>query len=417
MTPPFQVPDEVGHYWRAYTIARGEIIPSMLNGRPSAAVPLGVRQLVANLWLPTAGRPELKVGWSRLRAAVMIPLDRSDPVAVTVAAHYTPVPYSAAALGCWIGDTFDMRPLFSFYLGRLLNAFALLILIYASMQRLQSGGFVIAAVGLLPMTLYLAGSYSPDAITIGMACYVTALVLNPQPGRRYWFSLFSSAFILSLCKPVYFLLPMVAIVASWSERKRNFYRYAGVVAAVIAGVGISAATARRGYFPMRTDIAIDTAAQMTYVEAHPQRFVLLAVRDYVEHSAQYADHFVGHLGWLDIQLPKVPVAIVFVSLMIVGLLTPGAPNLATRIAAWAVILVSCLLISLSQYLVWTRVGANAIEGMQGRYLLPLAPLALKTIGLRGAWTVRAERWTVPLFLALVVALDLIGLAFVVRRYY
>jgi len=63
------------------------------------------------------------------------------------------------------------------------------------------------------------------------------------------------------------------------------------------------------------------------------------------------------------------------------------------------------------------VGANAIEGMQGRYLVPLAPLALKTIGLKGTWTDRAERWTVPLFLALVVALDLVGLAFVVRRYY
>src|SRR5581483_5311844 len=109
ITPPFQVPDEVGHCWRAYTIARGEIIPSMLNGRPSAAVPLGVRRLVANLWLATAGRSELKVGWPRLHAAVMIPLGRSNPVSVTFPAHYAPVPYAAAALGCWIGDTFDPR--------------------------------------------------------------------------------------------------------------------------------------------------------------------------------------------------------------------------------------------------------------------------------------------------------------------
>ena len=364
-TPPFQVPDEVGHYWRAYAIARGELVPTMLNGRPSALVPLGVRELVANLWVATAGRPELKVGWPRVRAAASIPLGRSKPVSVTFPAHYTPVPYAATALGCWIGETSGMRPLYSFYLGRLLNACALLILIYASVQRVQSGGFAIAAVGLLPMTLYLAGSYSPDAITIGVACYVIALVLSPQPGRRYWVSLFLSALVLSLCKPVYFLLPLLAIVITWSDRKRNLPRYAGLVAAVIAGVAVSAATAGRAYFPMRADIAIDVAAQVKYVEAHPLRFVLLAGRDYVEHAAQYADHFVGHLGWLDIQLPKALVAVVFVLLVIVGLSTPGAPNLATRISAWAVILVSCLLISLSQYLVWTKVGANAIEGMQG----------------------------------------------------
>ncbi|HEY3053692.1 MAG TPA: hypothetical protein VGK04_09935, partial [Thermoanaerobaculia bacterium] len=69
MTPPFQAPDEVGHFWRASALARGAFIPDLSGGVPSALVPKGVRSLVGALWVNTAGNPAAKVGYSRIRAA------------------------------------------------------------------------------------------------------------------------------------------------------------------------------------------------------------------------------------------------------------------------------------------------------------------------------------------------------------
>jgi uncharacterized membrane protein len=72
-------------------------------------------------------------------------------------------------------------------------------------------------------------------------------------------------------------------------------------------------------------------------------------------------------------------------------------------------------ISASQYLAWTTVAGNTIEGMQGRYFLPLAPLSLKIIGLPRTFV--PERWSAMLFATSALLLNMIGLILVVRRYY
>jgi uncharacterized membrane protein len=48
------------------------------------------------------------------------------------------------------------------------------------------------------------------------------------------------------------------------------------------------------------------------------------------------------------------------------------------------LLSSCGLLFLSQYLTWTSVSSPVVEGIQGRYLLPMLPtFALCTMGLAG----------------------------------
>lgn len=414
-TPPFQAPDEVGHYWRAYTLARGEVLPSIINGKPTGLVPRGVRDIVVHLWVPTAGHPELKIGTSRLRAAAGVSLQRSELVPVTFPAQYTPVPYTATVIACWVGNQLNLRPLLTFYLGRVLNAGALLLLIVASVRRPGASSDAVAAVALLPMTLFLAGSYSPDAITIGTACYVTSLVLAPEDSRPYWYRLVFSALGLALCKPVYFLVPLMAFATTRLPWRKNTYRYAALIVAILAGVGMSAATARRNYFPMRTGVVTNPSLQFAYVQMHPVRFVSLALRDYVQHASQYEDQFVGHLGWLDIQLPQPLVTLTFFLLIAVGVSSPANITMSARINGAIIIAASCLLISLSQYLAWASVGGNAIEGMQGRYFLPLAPLSLKIIGLPR--TLVPGKWPAMLFVISALLLDVIGLTLVVRRYY
>ncbi len=76
--------------------------------------------------------------------------------------------------------------------------------------------------------------------------------------------------------------------------------------------------------------------------------------------------------------------------------------------------VACLwLVVISQYLTWTNVGENRIDGPQGRYLLPLVPMLV----LAFARTRREEaggRWPAMLPVAAaavdVVALPLAALA-------
>jgi uncharacterized membrane protein len=50
-----------------------------------------------------------------------------------------------------------------------------------------------------------------------------------------------------------------------------------------------------------------------------------------------------------------------------------------RLLAAVVAIASIVSIELSEYISWTAVGANVIEGVQGRYFIPIAPLLLVAI--------------------------------------
>ena len=49
ITPPFQVPDEIVHFDRAYQISKGEIFETKLNNTVGGYIPLSIMQLEVNV--------------------------------------------------------------------------------------------------------------------------------------------------------------------------------------------------------------------------------------------------------------------------------------------------------------------------------------------------------------------------------
>jgi hypothetical protein len=377
VTPPFQSPDEVGHYWHATAIARGDLLPRKFDGRPSAMIPRDARDLVATLWMELAGkdvpydRAKLSEAW-RLRAG-------DELVRVSFPSFYTPVPYLPQALAIACGRVMHARPLLVFYAGRVLNAAAAVLLVMLAMRLLPDAAWVFGTVGLTPMFLYLAGSFSADAVTNGLAfCTVAAAIRGAT-------ALPVVATLLSLVKPGYALLAFVSV------RRRASVAIA--VIGVAAGAWFASSVARDAYYPMRSDVVTDATAQAGHVMRAPLHFARIATVDYARHGLQYLDHLVGRLGWLDVGLPRV-ILVAFVLLFAYATLSVNVTLRAVDRAVIAAVFVATLLIvSLSQYLLWTPVGSEAVEGMQGRYLLPAAPLVLLALSaprLRGRWWVPAS---------------------------
>jgi uncharacterized membrane protein len=91
-----------------------------------------------------------------------------------------------------------------------------------------------------------------------------------------------------------------------------------------------------------------------------------------------AQMFVGNLGWQDTLFPSIYyklVGITFLMTLVAEITDREAWNTrVTGIVSLAVVTaVGCLYISL--YLIWTSVGKDTIDGVAGRYLLPLAMFA------------------------------------------
>jgi uncharacterized membrane protein len=321
-----------------------------------------------------------------LRRAYAIPAEREQRVMLPFATWYTPLPYAAQSLAALAGRLLDLRPLVTFYLGRIANVAAASLIV--ALAFLVAGPWrpAVAVVALLPMTLAQFGSWSADALTIAMSFLVCALMLRSLSGSpladREQRLLVAAAFALGLCKPVYFCIPLLVWVVRSTTRRR-----VAVTVAVIAGVALSVIAARHAYYNPRLGLPVDPAQQLRDVLARPLAFAVVAARDLVSNDF-YIESIIGRLGYNDLKLPALLRALELALLALVCVTSSAAMAIPQRLATMSVVVATAFGIALSQYLVWTIVGAPYIEGIQGRYFLPIVPLVIGAVAVRTRWRVR-----------------------------
>ena len=130
---------------------------------------------------------------------------------------------------------------------------------------------------------------------------------------------------------------------------------------------------------VRYGAAVDAGRQIRHALLHPFDFLQVLANDYLIHGSWYLAQFVGQLGWLDTRLPMA-FLLTYLGVLLALLLADAGPGLEVRprqrwLAA-SLTFAAMALISASQYAAWTPLGARAIEGIQGRYFIPLAPAAM-----------------------------------------
>jgi uncharacterized membrane protein len=135
-------------------------------------------------------------------------------------------------------------------------------------------------------------------------------------------------------------------------------------------------------------------AQLHVLLASPLRLVALPYRSLLAGWEHYWREFIGVLGSLDVLLPE-PVYRTWawiVILAVAGCLLferqPPPPRTRVRCAIInGIILFSLAASSLTafilQYLSWTRVGTALIDGVQGRYFIPVAVFGVPLLQLAG----------------------------------
>ena len=129
------------------------------------------------------------------------------------------------------------------------------------------------------------------------------------------------------------------------------------------------------------------------------------------HWRYYVDGTVGRLGLNELPLPAAIVVIEVVTVIAAAITSKRVLNTAARIVAIGIFIATAVGVVLSQYMIWSIVCGDTIEGVQGRYFLPIVPLALLAI----SW----NRWRFdPRVLAAVaVVCNAFAFAAIVRRYW
>ena len=313
-------------------------------------------------------------------------------------ASYSTLGYIPSAIGLWLGRLLHLPFALIAFMGRLFNLLSYSIVCYFAIKVIPVKKNLLAAVALLPTSLFLASNYSYDPWVTSFLLLAVALVTREACEKgstitcgRWCLILF--VFFLALGpKAIYF--PLVALMLlipkeRFESGRQRAALYGAAVAVVVVATlsfvlpmlvssGVVATDTRGG-------LDVSSSGQIAGILSDPLGFLATMLsflfNDYltVGSSDGYITSF-AYLGDLSKTIPALGgVGIVY--LVAVALTDSDRRSMAissvSRAAyVFAVLFVTVFLVAASLYVSFTPVGYGSVLGCQPRYLLPLVFPAL-----------------------------------------
>ena len=436
--PPFEGGDEFAHFLRAYQVSEGGFVAESLDRRVGGTLPRSLGVAVQRTLKDVPFHPDKKHHIREILAVLYLDLKPADRVFMDFpnSALTFPVPYIPQTVAIGAGRLLGLSPLFLLYFGRLLNLAAWSLLVWQAVRLAPFGKWLFIGLAFAPMSLFQASTLSPDAATNGLAFVWVALCLRHHVERgplsyRQLLVLFTLAVAVALTKTPYVVLVLLWFLIPPARLGRRT-RFLALSALLLAGTAVLALgwasivhsfnLPYGAYHPGVRDgqaliAGADPDRQLARIVANPIGYASVLGKSFA-HSVAFVHYsFIGQLGW-DVFLPNWLVW-TYTGLLLGLTLVDNAgnarfgwpPRLLMIIVAGAT---ACVVGTLL-YLVWTPVGRARIEGLHGRYLIPIgAPTLLALSPGRDLEISRPIGAITPMAIALFLSLTLVTL---IRRYY
>lgn len=397
--PPFQSPDEDSHFKKAYVVSRGQLFPTSQNGIVGYEIPVNMITYI-NEKLTYIGNRDKKYTYSEEIVDDKLPKDYSEVVFQKFStAEVTPIAYIAPATGIifskittkLIGmDNISVVTMLHFA-----RAFSLLLYIYLVYLAIKMTPILkktFCVIGLLPMSLALAVAISYDSVLIALSLLSTALILKlifdddvKKVTYKYLIAFGIIAFILLSIKTIYItvLIPLIFIPKE---------KYDGKIKEIIKCFGIMIAIAIVLYMinkiPLinlqRNATENNSGEQLKYIITNPISYLKTLIKTMFFNRNFYFSGMIGMFGLIDTYVPTV--YIVMYSLSAIGVILSDFSICPVKfnwkyksLAALGSVATICAVFT-GLYILWTSmelgVGAETITGVQGRYFIPIIPLAM-----------------------------------------
>lgn len=395
LIPPLAGGNEQMNFQRAVSVANGQplVKPVPIPGglidltsradarfREGAQPPFGYSR---SDWQPLADIP-LQAAQPRI--------SRPNPIAVLNPASYIP---QAAAIA--IAEASALSPLMIFYLGRVGGLIGGIALTFFAIRIMPVHKLGLTALALMPPVLFSRSTLDADQLTNGLAFLFAAMAAREigSSGRlseARIAGLAIAAFLLALSKSAYLLIPLLSLAIP--AKRFGSMRRKSLACALICLPGIIGSLAwmlllKLTYFTAvkyRTwSGVVDPQQQLALVLSHPFTFAGTILR------TLFATLFlplavIQFLGTFGPPVTMPLLLIVAVAGLLAATILSDAPTALrplrsgpTRILVAAIVVLTLGLILTLLYLQWTRLGGPVIDGFNGRYLYPLAPLLLLMI--------------------------------------
>ncbi|GGL37480.1 DUF2142 domain-containing protein [Nocardia jinanensis] len=399
MSPPFWGHDELTQFGRAYQVAHGGLNPTRIEDDRGVSyggeVPAAVEALMGyalNDYTHNPGEPYPDVAdpaaYQRLGDAPVT--DERKIIWFTNTAAYSAVPYVPNAIGIRFAELIDADAGTMVRLTRLSGLAAYLLVVGFGLwalrkHRIQWLAFTVAV---LPIAVFQAGTVTADTLTNALAVLVSvllvkALFLGERLGRVETTAVLATAILLPLCKPTYVLLAMLVVLIPAARLGLDGWRrWLTWACAAVGAIGFAvwmkiAAPTGEGTSLMRPReqwYTVDTGEQLTGILTGPFGFLRTFWESILRRDQEWFTEFFGELGFAYIEVPATAVVACLLAFAVsVGMAERfDRPDFRRTLVVALTMAASVAMIYVTLYMSFTPVGYYIIDGVQGRYFIPLA---------------------------------------------
>lgn len=398
--PPFQKFDEPSHFIRVIALSRGQlfcqnnhfIIPEAYNNLPQEYNFQKV--LLDNEKFPLA-LMDFSKKWTTddLKEKVEINGCRQNFLG-----------YFPNTLGVLL-TSWTSRPLVIFYAGRIFGFLFFVSMLIISLKIINPKfQYLLWFYALMPMIIHQATAFSYDVVIISLTLPLTALWINKITKQRFnkihWMLVALMVLVIAIIKPIYLPLFFIFGLNNWNI-KLKYKEFIAVILMAILIVGVGRIGKGEGNYPT----FVNPKLQLQLIINDPVYFFEVVGNTWMDKWISHLEEMIGVVGWRS--TPMINNYLNFTFLILAAYLVTklakdfkNITNTRQLIGIFAVILSVIFLGTLAMYLTWSPVGDKSVEGIQGRYWLPLVPYWLVLFGGLTAYA-NKTRWFKNLIICLV----------------
>lgn len=390
--PPFQKADESYHY-RNMLVVVGRI-RALMSGQPGLKIYKEEYELNKRMMsvLVTSGshvKFPVSLYKSHLNYKNQNLMETESKLNLAVVIQYLP-----AAIGYLMGFGY---PLIGYFLAR---SFSLLFFLgcllgsYIFLSKTKYTRLLVIPL-LVPMLWHQVAGITYDSTFISLLLLTTALFIKVSVTGK--FSRIDKGLILvltvlvSLVKTGNDVFLFLLLLLPWQKHGGNWFRSKILPLLPVIIFILVILIAKRSPLAM-VAIQVDNGVKVNnqIVNSEVNKLIIFSDWEYVcqllantilTKSEFYMRSFIGQFGWLDVEMEWwiYPVIMLIISYFFMKLLSDIKKS---SLAWWQLVVLGLILwgyigmVFLGMYLWWTPAALGVIEGIQGRYFLPIFPLML-----------------------------------------
>jgi uncharacterized membrane protein len=397
--PPLRGPDEIAHFLRIYSYARGELLPiTEINARKGIFVS---SELYNELYFfKTAGElfarsREEGVRYGRIMAAYSKLADVHGneteeaslfaPFAGTEG--YNPAAYIPYIVAAEIGRLLRLDFPDMLLLMRLFGLLAFTAVAAYAIAVTPVLKWTFLLIAMLPVSLYNRAVLSADGAALSYTLAITALCFSatrkPAGGQVWERSLWMTLCALSKQPQIVFVLLELMICRPKESRRWGSLAIVvlpGLILSTLWVVAVSADIAVWRLIEERNDSSeqFDPLWKLLYMWDHPYHFPLAAWTAVSGWAGRLWQELIGIVGWQDILLPPWTYLVLTILLLLVPLQKlqlDGAVRARVTVVTGLVVVGYIVLVYLIFFLIYTPIDTDHVRGVQGRYFVIALPAA------------------------------------------